>query len=67
MKEVKKIKDEQLYLKAREIVKIGNEAVSRAKAENEYFNLPEFFVKNGILYFQLKSGEITTQGPFENL
>ncbi len=63
MKKVDQLTDIQLYIEARDIVRIANEAVAKAKAENKRFGIPEFFSRNGKIYFILESGEITTEKP----
>ncbi|NJN77046.1 MAG: hypothetical protein HC803_00905 [Saprospiraceae bacterium] len=63
MKIVDKLSNSQLYIEARDIVRIANEAVVKAKAENKRFGIPEFFSKNGKIYFILESGEVTTKKP----
>ena len=63
MRRVKKLNNDQQYLKAREILRIANEAVSKAKKENKRLGIPEYFMKNGRLYFVLPSGKITTRVP----
>ena len=63
MKRVKKLKNEQQYIKAREILRIANEAVHKAKQENKRLGIPEYFMKGGQLYFVLPSGEITKEIP----
>ena len=63
MSEVKKLKNEGIYDWLREVVKIGNEAVMKAKEENKRLGIPEFFSKNGVIYYILENGEITTEKP----
>lgn len=63
MKQVDKLENTQLYLDLRDIIRIGNKAVAKAKTENKKFGIPEFFVKNGIIYYILETGEITTEKP----
>jgi len=63
MKEVAKIADESLYIEARDILKIANQAVKKAKAENKKLGIPEVFSKNGVLYYVLKNGEVTKKRP----
>lgn len=63
MRRVKKLNNEQQYIKARDILRIANEAVSKAKQENKRLGIPEYFMKNGKLYFVLPSGKITTRVP----
>jgi len=63
MKRVKKLDNNQQYIKAREILRIANEAVFKAKQENKRLGIPEYFMKGGQLYFVLPNGEITTDVP----
>jgi hypothetical protein len=63
MREVKKIADNSLYLDSRTILRIANQAVEKAKEENKKFSIPEFFWKNGSLYYLLSNGEITKKKP----
>ena len=63
IRDVKKIDDDSLYLEIREFERIGNEAVMKAKEENKRFGIPEFFSKNGVIYYVLENGEITTERP----
>lgn len=63
MKRVKKLDNNQQYIKAREILRIANEAVFKAKQENKRLGIPEYFMKGGQLYFVLPSGEITMKVP----
>lgn len=62
MKQVKKM-NKQMYIDASEILRIANQAVSKAKAENKKMGIPDTFVKNGQLYFVLLDGTITTVNP----
>lgn len=63
MKEVEKLADESIYIEMREIIRIGNQAVSKAKLENKKLGIPEVFAKNGVLYYVLENGEITKERP----
>jgi len=63
MKEVKKLENQDLYFRANDLTRIANEAVFKAKQENKKLGIPEYFIKNGQLYFVLASGEITTEVP----
>ena len=63
MEKADKLSDAQFYKEVREIIRIANEAVAKAKAENKRFGIPEFFSRNGKIYFILESGEITTEKP----
>lgn len=63
MKEVNIIENGDLLVWASDILKIGNEAVRKAKAENKALGLPEVFVRNGKLFYQLSNGTITEERP----
>lgn len=62
---VEKFDDITLYQRAFEIQAIGNEAVEEVLKENKEKGIPIVFSKNGIIYYELPNGEITTQSPFE--
>ena len=63
LKEVDRIEREDLYIKLRDILRIGNIGVEKAKAENAKHGIPEFFGKNGTVYYLNEIGEITTEAP----
>ncbi|HFA51655.1 MAG TPA: hypothetical protein ENJ95_21790, partial [Bacteroidetes bacterium] len=60
---VKKLKNENIHIWIADVIRIGNEAVMKAKEENKKLGIPEFFYKNGKIYYILESGEITTEKP----
>lgn len=62
--EVDKIDDLELYQEAFLFQKIGNEAINKALARNKERNIASVFSKDGIIYYKLPSGEITTESPF---
>lgn len=45
------------------IIELGNIAVQKAKAENHRLGIPNVFGKDGILYYELPNGTITTERP----
>jgi len=61
---VDKFDDIEIYQEAFEIQKIGNEAVRRVIKENKEKGIPIVFSRNGIIYYELPNGEITTKSPF---
>jgi len=63
MREVEKLADEYIYIEMRNIVRIANQAASQAKLENKKYGIPKIFARNNIIYFELESGEITTERP----
>lgn len=65
--EVEKFDDIGIYQRAFDIQKIGNEAVRRALEENKKKGIPIVFSKNGVIYYELPSGEITTKSPYDEL
>ncbi len=62
---VNKLDDIDIYQEAFEIQQIGNEAVDRVITENKEKGIPIVFSKDGIIYYELPNGEITTESPFE--
>ncbi len=48
------------------IAKIGERAVKKAQAENRKKGLPNIFVKNKKIYYELPDGTITTKDPLNN-
>ncbi len=62
---VDKLDDLEIYQEAFEIQQIGNEAVRRVIKENKEKGIPIVFSRNGIIYYELPNGEITTKSPFE--
>lgn len=63
MKVVKRIENEGLYKLMRDVIRIGNQAVMKAKEENKRYGIPDFFSKNGVIYYVLEDGTITTERP----
>jgi len=63
MIEVEKLANDDLYIEMRNIVRIANQAASQAKLENKKYGIPKIFARNNIIYFELESGEITTERP----
>jgi len=57
--------DLQTYREAAELRRLGNRAVRKAQEENRRRGIPNAYSKRGTLYFELPSGEITTEDPFE--
>ena len=63
MKRVKRLNDEKLYVELTNIIRIGNIAIKEAIEENRSFGIPETFSKNGVIYYVLNSGEVTSIQP----
>jgi hypothetical protein len=49
--------------RALHILRIANEAVAEAIAENKRYGIPEFFWKAGRMYYVLPDGTLTTEQP----
>ena len=64
---VDKFDDIEIYQRAFEIQEIGNEAVDRVLKENKEKGIPIVFSKDGIIYYELPNGQITTESPFKKL
>jgi hypothetical protein len=62
---VEKFDDIEIYQMAFEVQQIGNRAIAQVRNENKRRGLPLVFSRNGIIYYELPSGEITTQRPLE--
>ncbi len=65
--QVDKFDDIELYQEAFEIQRIGNEAVARVLKENKEKGIPIVFSRNGIVYYEMPDGEITTKSPFKDM
>lgn len=63
MREVEKLDNDDLYIELRNILQIANRAASKAKLDNKKCGIPKIFTRNGILYFELEDGQITTRRP----
>lgn len=46
-----------------DIERIANEAVRQARLENTRYGIPNTFVKNDVIYYELPNGKITTERP----
>lgn len=56
--------DLKIYRRTLELLRIGNQAVRAAQEENRRLGIPNSYSRNGKLYFELPSGEITETNPF---
>jgi len=63
MKQVTNLKDTTIYKETLDILRIGNIAVQKAKAENKKMGIPNVFGKNGVVYYELPDGRITSEKP----
>jgi hypothetical protein len=63
MMEVEKLDSLSAYQNASYYAKLVSKAVKEAKEINRKNGLPNDFVINGKLYFELSNGEITAENP----
>lgn len=52
------------YALVDELVRIGRRAVAKAQQENRRRGVPNVYSINGVLYYELPSGELTTTDPY---
>ncbi len=52
------------YSKIDELLRIGSVAVSKAQDESRRLGVPNVYSINGRLYFELPSGELSTDDPY---
>ena len=52
--------------RALEAQRIGNRAVKKAQEENRRLGLPNTYSRNGVNYYELPDGTITTQSPWKD-
>jgi hypothetical protein len=57
---------ERLRREAAELLEIGNRAVKRAHEENRRRGIPNAYLHNGIINYELPNGEFTLEDPFKN-
>ena len=64
MDKIDQLHDLRVYQFATRMKRIGNAAVRRAQEENHRLGLPNVFSRNGIIYYEMPDGRITTESPF---
>lgn len=64
---VERFDDIEIYQMAIEIQQIGNRAIEQVRKENKANGIPIVFSRNGIIYYELSDGKITTKSPFDKL
>jgi len=57
--------DAHTYARVDELVRVGRRAVAKAQEENRRRGVPNVYSINGVLYYELPSGELTTADPYE--
>jgi len=55
----------EVYEKVQELTRIGKSAVRAAQEENRRLGIPNVYSINGILYYELPSGELSRTDPYK--
>lgn len=64
MRLVEKLENSDSWnLEIMQIQRIANKAAYKARLENQKFGLSNIFSKNGVVYYELANGQITTKRP----
>lgn len=63
--EVKQLDNIEIYQRAVEIQQIANDAAEMVRKENKELGVPIVFSRDGIIYYEMPDGEITTKSPFK--
>ena len=53
-------------VKLDDILRIGRRAVRRAQEDSRRLGIPNVYSMNGLLYYELPSGELTRTDPWES-
>lgn len=61
---VKKLNNIEIYQRAIELKRIGNQAVKKAQDENKKLGIPSVYSSRGKLFYEMPNGEITSIDPF---
>jgi hypothetical protein len=56
--------DEGVLRRALEAQRMGKRAAQKAQEENRRLGLPNTYSRNGVNYYELPDGTITSQSPF---
>ncbi len=62
---VKATFDLDTWKKIKELSQIGRRAVQRAQVESRRLGVPNVYSINGILYYELPSGELSRTDPYK--
>ena len=57
-------KDMELYSEMSEVQRIASRAVQKAQEESRRLGVPNVYCINGIIYYELPSGELSTVDPY---
>ena len=54
----------EIYRQAAEFQRIGNRAVRKAQEESRRLGVPNVYVFNGTIFYELPDGTLTMEDPF---
>jgi len=54
----------EIFDELSEVERIGNRAVRKAQAESRRLGVPNVYSINGVIHYELPSGELTTEDPY---
>jgi len=54
----------ETYTWAEEVIRIGRRAVGKAQEESRRLGVPNVYSINGLLYYELPSGELSRTDPY---
>lgn len=57
-------KNIETYMRSVELQRIGSSAVRKAQEESRRLGVPNVYLRNGRLYFELPNGELTQRDLF---
>lgn len=54
------------YVRVDELLRVARTAVAKAQEENRRLGVPNVYSINGRIYYELPSGELSLNDPYEN-
>ena len=58
--------DIETYRQASDMLLVGSRAVLKAQEESRLLGVPNVYSNNGIVFYELPDGELTTEDPFQD-
>lgn len=58
-----KVSDTESLMPMSELIRIGQEAVQKAQEESRRLGVPNVYSYDGVIYYELPNGELTTEVP----
>ena len=62
----KPTKDIDVYREISEVQRIVSRAVQKAQEESRRLGVPNVYCINGVIYYELPSGELSTTDPYQD-